>query len=120
MLNEFCLNTGYNREVCDSASEWTSSWKTTGVAAALWPASALHPGEDLGSRGISLVGAAEGMAAELDALDSQARYRMTLGKSQVAVKEGLMRESSGDLAQGSPLTALGAGARLLQVVSWHD
>src|SRR6266852_292361 len=64
-------------EIRDSASEWTSSWKTTGAAAArtpaaLWPATAVHLGGDLGSRGLSLVGAAEGLAAQLDALDSQA------------------------------------------------
>src|ERR1700733_576173 len=39
---------------------------------ALWPASALGAGGDMGSCGISLVGATEGLAAELDALDSQA------------------------------------------------
>ena len=34
MLNEFWLNTGYHR-VRDSSSEWTSSRKTTGTAAAI-------------------------------------------------------------------------------------
>jgi hypothetical protein len=76
MLNEFCLNTGYHRKYAIRLSERTSSWKASGAAparttAALWPASALHPGGDLGSGWISLVGAAEGFAAQLDALDSQ-------------------------------------------------
>ncbi len=64
-------------EICDSPSEWTATGKASGAAAtrtktAVWPANALHSGGDLGSGGISLVGAAEGLAAELDALDSQA------------------------------------------------
>jgi hypothetical protein len=78
MLNEFCLNTGYHRKTAIRLSERTSSWKASGAApprttAALRPASALHPGGDPGSGWISLVGAAEGFAAQLDALDSQAR-----------------------------------------------
>jgi hypothetical protein len=49
MLNEFCLNTGYQRKYAIRLSERTSSWKASGAApprttAALWPASALHPG----------------------------------------------------------------------------
>src|ERR1019366_6113031 len=63
-------------EIRDSTAEWTSSRKATGAAvaqtaAALRPANALHPGGDLGSDRISLVGAIEGLAAELDALDLQ-------------------------------------------------
>jgi hypothetical protein len=75
MLNEFCLNTGYHRKT--QFVFWTDLLlEKTGAAAArmtaaLWPASPLHLGSDLGSRGISLVGAAEGLAAQLDALDSQ-------------------------------------------------
>src|ERR1019366_8598554 len=62
-------------EICDSTSEWSSSRKATGAtaawtASALRPASAFYSGGDLGSGGISLVGAVEGAAAELAAVDS--------------------------------------------------
>jgi len=68
-------------EICDSTSEWNSSRKATGATAAwtptaLWPASALGAGGDLGSRGVSLVSKAEGLATELDARIRK-RYRIT-------------------------------------------
>jgi hypothetical protein len=69
MLNEFCLNTGYHRKY---AIRLLTGATAAGTPTALWPASALGAGGDLGSCGISLVGATEGLAAALDALDSQA------------------------------------------------
>src|SRR5246127_3916107 len=65
------------QEICDSAFERACSGKVCGAspprtAAALRAAGALGLGGGLGSRRISLVGAAEGLAAKLDALDSQA------------------------------------------------
>jgi len=62
-------------EIRDSASEWTSSRKTTGAAAArtpaaLWPATALYLGGDLGSRGLSLAVAAEGLATTAHCYES--------------------------------------------------
>src|SRR5438309_11400433 len=55
MLNEFCWNTGYKPEICDSSCERTCWGEASGAAAtkttaALWPARALHPGRGAGKR----------------------------------------------------------------------
>jgi hypothetical protein len=76
MLNEFCLNTGYHRKYAIRLLKRTCSGKTSPTAAprtaaALRVASTVGASGDLGSRGISLVDTAEGLATELDALDPQ-------------------------------------------------
>src|SRR5262249_61350137 len=63
-------------QVRDSTAEWAPSWEGAGAAttrtqAAVGQAGDFAFGRSVGSGGLSLVGAAEGAAAELDALDPQ-------------------------------------------------
>src|SRR5262249_62106986 len=63
-------------QVRDSTGGWAPSWEGTGAAttrtqAAVRQAGDFAFGSSVGSGGLSLVGAAEGAAAELDAVDPQ-------------------------------------------------
>src|SRR5262249_60220477 len=63
-------------QVRDSTAEWAASWEGAGAAtprtqAAVRQAGDFGFGSSVGSGGLSLVGAAEGTAAEVDALDPQ-------------------------------------------------
>src|ERR1019366_6104752 len=68
---------GVSPEICDSTSERAAPWEArgssgAGTEAALRPVAGFSAGGGMGSGGVSLVGAAEGLAAELDALDPPA------------------------------------------------
>jgi hypothetical protein len=77
MLNEFCLNTGYHRKYAIRLLNGPPPGKqperrARNVDHRITGTKYFPFGGDLGSGRISLVGAAEGLAAEVDALDSQA------------------------------------------------
>ena len=77
MLNEFCWNTGYNRKYAIRLVNGPAAGKPAGRRPRRRRPRYGRPGlsilaADLGSGRISLVGAAEGLVARLDALDWQA------------------------------------------------
>ena len=71
---------------------------TAGAQAALWGAGGFHPGPGMGGGGLSLVGAAEGSAAAVDAVDSPALPSWGGGRRAAASHE---RAADGPAAGGA-------------------
>jgi hypothetical protein len=102
LLNEFCSTTGYNRKyairLLNGPPPGAGAEETVArTPAALWQAGGFGLGGGMAGGRLSLVGAAEGAAAQLAAVDSQA---LPAGPGDRAAVTGHQRAADGSAAGG--------------------